>query len=281
MSGAKVTDARVTLARPDLARAELEGVIRAGRFVDAEPRQVSAPLAAIRKAPDAGAELLDQALFGERMDIAEVTGDFAWAQARRDGYVGFVATAELGEVGALPTHRISAPATFAFAEPRVQARPFGPLSMNTLVAVEEESGPYARCAGAGWIARRHLAPIGVVETDFVAVAEQFVGVPYLWGGRATAGLDCSGLVLQALYACGRACPRDTDQQAALGTAADPAALRRGDLVFWRGHVGVMLDGERLLHANAHHMAVGVEPLAEAVARIGATPTGQPTAYRRP
>jgi len=273
-------DTRVTLARPDLARVELEGVVKADRFAAATPRRVTAPLAAIRKAADAGAEQLDQLIFGELFDVLESAGGFAWGQARRDGYVGYVDEAALGEVGPPPTHWVSALRAYAFAEPSVRARAFGPLSMNALVAVEEESGAYARAAGAGWIARRHLAPIGIVEDDYTAVAERYLRVPYLWGGRGASGLDCSGLVLQALYACGRACPRDTDQQARLGADADPAALRRGDLVFWRGHVGIMLDATRLMHANANHMAVDVEPLAEAIARIGATPTGQPTAYRR-
>ena len=108
------------------------------------------------------------------------------------------------------------------------------------------------------------------ETDFVAVAERFLGTPYLWGGKTALGLDCSGLVQVALTACGVSCPRDSDmQEEALGTAvaADPSALLRGDLIFWKGHVAIVRGPDSLLHANAHHMAVAIEPVAQAVARI--------------
>ena len=273
-------DRRITLARPDLARQELEGVVRAAQFAAARALVVTAANAAIRAAPDAASEQVDQLLFGEGFDVIEAQGAFVWGQARRDGYVGFVAAAALGAPGEAPTHWISALRSFAFAEPKVRAASFGPLSMNALVTVEGVEGAWSRAAGAGWIASRHLTPIGVVLDDFVAVAEQYLGTPYLWGGRDSLGLDCSGLLQQAFYACGRTGPRDTDMQQKLGVAADPAALARGDLVFWKGHMGVMLDSARLLHANAHHMAVAIEPLAEAVARIEAAGVGPPTGYRR-
>ena len=119
-----------------------------------------------------------------------------------------------------------------------------------------------------WVVREHLTSLGTWARDPAAVAERFLGVPYLWGGRDSLGLDCSGLVQQAFYAVGRACPRDTDQQlAAFAQPAERAALQRGDLVFWKGHVGMMLDAQRLIHANAHHMAVAIEPVETALERI--------------
>ncbi|HWA62624.1 MAG TPA: NlpC/P60 family protein [Caulobacteraceae bacterium] len=268
-------DARLTLARPDLARVELEGVVRAEAFAQTEARQVVVPVAPLRRAPDAAAEQDDQLLFGELFDVLEMNDGFAWGQARRDGYVGFVAEAALGERGAVATHRVRALRTYAFATPEIRAPAFGPLSMNALVSVEEERGAFAHVAGTGWIPRTHLATFHEFESDPVAVAERFLGAPYLWGGRDSLGIDCSGLVQQALYACGLACPRDNDQQAALGADVAPERLARGDLVFWTDHVGLMADAERLLHANAHRMAVTVEPLADAIARAG-----PPTSYRR-
>jgi cell wall-associated NlpC family hydrolase len=152
--------------------------------------------------------------------------------------------------------------------------------LNSLLAVEAREGRFAKVEGAGWFPDIHLTPIGIFEPDPVAVAERHLGAPYLWGGRESVGLDCSGLVQQALFACGLGCPRDTDQQEGLGRPADLADLRRGDLVFWTGHVALALDGVRVLHANAHHMAVVAEPLSEVVARIAAAGGGPPVACRR-
>jgi cell wall-associated NlpC family hydrolase len=166
--------------------------------------------------------------------------------------------------------------TFAFSEPSIKSTPVAAYSLNALVTPTASEGRFVKDASGGWFINAHLSRIGDFDDEPVAVAERFVGVPYLWGGNDSLGLDCSGLVQQAMRACGKACPRDSDQQQALGAAADPLALRRGDLVFWTGHVGMMLDRERLIHANAFHMQVSIEPLAEAVARAG-----EPNAYRRP
>lgn len=275
-----MSDPRTILARADLAAADLEGRVRAARFSATTPMTCAAPTAAIRRAPDSAGEQMDQLLFGERFEVLEETGGWAWGQARRDGYVGFVERAALGPAGPAPTHRVSALRAYAFSEPSIKSRPLGLYSINALVRLGEREGRFAKVSHGGWFVESQLAEIGAVETDPAAVAERFLGAAYQWGGRESMGLDCSGLVQQALFACGRACPRDTDQQAQMGAAIEANALTRGDLVFWRGHVGMMLDAERLIHANAHHMAVALEPLAEAIARISAAGSGEPTGYRR-
>ncbi len=273
-------DLRVTPLRPDIASRALEGLVPAPAYVDPRPMRVAAPAAGVHALADLSSEQQDQVLFGEVFEVLREEGGFAWGQARRDGYVGHVPLSALAAPGPAATHRVSAIRTYAFAEPSIKARASGPYSLNALVAEEAREGRFVKGAGAGWFVAEHLAPIGVFETDPVAVAERFLGAAYLWGGRESLGLDCSGLVQQAQLACGRACPRDTDQQQLLGQPVEPQDLARGDLVFWRGHVAIMLDDQRIIHANAHHMAVAVEPFAEAVARIAAGATGEPVAYRR-
>jgi cell wall-associated NlpC family hydrolase len=238
------------------------------------------PSAAIRAAPSVEAEQVDQLLFGEVFDVLEFEEGFAWGQAARDGYVGWVEAAGLSGRPLEPTHWVTALRTFGYTAPSIKAPPRGPFSLNALVTVTESNGPFCLAEGGGWIPARHLAPIGAAFADPVEVAERFIGTPYLWGGRDSVGIDCSGLVQQARYAAGLACPRDTDLQETLGEAASREALNRGDLVFWRGHVGLMLDGARLLHANAFHMAVAIEPLDEAIERIAGAGGGAPTAFRR-
>jgi cell wall-associated NlpC family hydrolase len=278
-------DMRVTAFRDGIASRSLEGVVRAEVYLDPKTMTCAVPATGLHRSPDAASEQLDQLLFGETFEAIEEEGAWFWGQARRDGYVGFVAAAALAPLTADPvhrgpTHRIAAIRTYAFAEPSIKSRASGPYSINALVSVEREEGRLSKVAGAGWMTSDHLAPVGLFETDLAAVAERFLGAPYLWGGRESLGLDCSGLVQQALFACSLACPRDTDQQAGLGRPIAREAFGRGDLVFWDGHVAIGLDETRIVHANGHHMMVAIEPLDVAIARIEAAGVGPPTAFRR-
>ncbi|HEY1928402.1 MAG TPA: NlpC/P60 family protein [Caulobacteraceae bacterium] len=277
-------DPRLTLARADLASVELEGTVRAARFAEPKRMRLTAPSTPLRSARDSRAEQVDQVLFGEPFDVLDADGAFAWGQAVRDGYVGWVDASSLApsaeEEEETPTHWVTALRTFAFASPSIKSPAFGPLSLNALVRVTGEQGEMALAEGAGWIPQGHLTPIGAGFAEPAATAERFLGTPYLWGGRDSVGIDCSGLIQQALYAGGLACPRDSDLQARLGAPVERGNLARADLVFWRGHVGMMLDKTRLIHANAWHMAVEIEPLAEAVERISRRGGGEPTAFRR-
>lgn len=272
---------RLTLARADLASSELEGLVRAERYARPTRLRCATPATPIRRQADLAGEQLDQLLHGELFDVLEETDGWAWGQARRDGYVGFVERSALAEPGHRPTHRVAAPRAYGFASPDVRAPALGPLSINSLLTISTRREQFVMARGFGWVFEHQLAPVGWFETDYVAVAERFVGAGYLWGGRESQGVDCSGLLQQAMFACGRSCPRDTDLQQALGAPVEASALRRGDLVFWRGHVAIMLDQLRIVHANGHHAAVVVEPLAEAIARIEAAGAGRPVAYRRP
>lgn len=274
-------DRRTTLIHDGVAARVLEGVVPASAYVDPAAMQVSAPAAPLRRHPDDDTEQESRLLFGERFDVLLEKDGYAFGQAARDGYVGWVPAETLSGPPLAPTHRVKVLRTYAFGQANIKTTPVGLYSLNALVTVEETDGRFARAARSGWFTAEHLAPIGAgFETDPATVALRFLGAPYLWGGRESLGLDCSGLVQQALNACGVACPRDTDMQAKIGQAVDPADLARGDLVFWKGHVGMMIDAEQMVHANGHHMATVVEPLSGAIARIEAAGYGPPTAYRR-
>lgn len=274
-----MTDLRVLPRRGGLAARRLEGLVEAGRYVDPTPMQAVRPATGLHVSTAPGAEQVDQLLAGERFEVLAIEGDLALGQARRDGYVGYVAAEALAPAGPSPTHRLAVRLSYAFAEPDIKAPATGPFSMNALMTPGEAVGGFSRTEH-GWMRTSHFAPLGVFETDPAAVAERFLGAAYRWGGREGSGLDCSGLVQQALFACGRACPRDSDLQEGLGQATAPEDLARNDLVFWTGHVAMMLDEARIVHANGFHMAVAIEPLAEAMARIEAAGAGRPVAYRR-
>lgn len=270
---------RLVAARPDLAAAHLRGEVAAQRYASGVRRTVTTPLADLTLTPDPSAGRATQLLYGEGFVVYETRPDgLAWGQAVRDGYVGYVAAAALGP--ARPGgQRVTALASHIYPRPDLKARPQAELPFLAEVQATGTTGAFAKLRGGGFVPRAHLEP---VAGDAAAQAERFAGAPYLWGGRSARGLDCSALVQLALVAAGVSAPRDSDMQAAmLGAPVAPdAALLRGDLVFWKGHVGVLRDAETLIHANAHHMAVAIEPLAKAAARIVASGGGSVTARRR-
>ncbi len=265
-------DPRRHAYREDLADKRLEGRVEAARFVTGELRRVRRASIALRKEPNARVGFETELLFGETVAVYDRADGWAWVQAERDKYVGYVPADALEEIEAAATHRVSAIGTFLYGSADIKSPPLMHLSINTPLTVAETEGRFCRLATGGYVMARHVVAQSKVARDFVDVAERLIGVPYLWGGRTRIGVDCSGLVQLAMEAAGLACPRDSDMQAEevganLLVPDSLDGLVRGDLVFWPGHVGIMVDGVMLLHANAHHMAVVVEPLPVAVTRI--------------
>ncbi|MCC5976695.1 MAG: C40 family peptidase [Salinarimonas sp.] len=290
MSDSRDFDPRLTPARADLAAAHLRGRIDAPRYAEGALMRVVATYAALRREPRSDSPLDTQLLAGEAFIVyATDENGFAWGQSVADGYVGYVARDDLDPQAREPTHRVTALRSPLYPGPSLKLPTERFLSLNARVQVIAVEGAYARidCGahGGGYVHTAHIAPLDTLEPDPVLVAERFLHVPYLWGGRTSLGLDCSALVQLALAAAGLYAPRDSDmQEEQLGEALPVddtlTHLARGDLVFWKGHVGIMCDGQTLLHANGHHMATAREPLAQARARIAEKSFGPITGIRR-
>jgi cell wall-associated NlpC family hydrolase len=265
-------DPRLNPFRPEIAAKYLQGQVEAKRFVEGTRHQVIEPVAALRRAPSHDARLDSEALLGERIMIYETNADgWAWGQLETDGYVGWLSANALGPSGPAPTHKVASVRAIVFPGPDIRMPPIAALPMGAHLTVVRQDERFAVTASGWHVPEAYVAPIRARQSEFVAVAEQFLGTPYLWGGKTSLGLDCSGLVQVSLQAARIACPRDSDmQELSLGKLSSLASLRRGDLVFWKGHVAIARDPETLIHANAHHMMVAIEPASEAIARINAT-----------
>ena len=265
-------DRRLNAYRDDLADSRLKGKVEAARFADGRDRRVTRGVAPLRKAAAPGTQLVSELLFGERVRVFEEKDGAAWVQNETDGYVGYTDSEALAADRHAPTHTVAAILSCLYPEPAIRAPSLGILPMGAGVAVSGTKGRYAELATGGWVPLQHLAEAQSFESDFVAVALRLTGLPYVWGGRSALGLDCSALVQLALARCGVSAPRDSDLQAAgLGTAVafdgDASALRRGDIVFWKGHVGIFIAPDRFLHANARDMAVASAPFADVMRYI--------------
>jgi cell wall-associated NlpC family hydrolase len=264
-------DSRIHPFRPEIAADYLKGQVESARFVEGVRHEVIEPIAALRRAPSHEARLDTQALLGETVIVYETTDEgWAWGQLETDGYVGWLSANALGAPGPAATHKVSVPRTLAFPGPDIKLAPTVALPMGARLAIARQDERFAIAANGWHLPIGHISPLKARQSDFIAVAEEFLHTPYLWGGKTSLGIDCSGLVQVALHAAGHACPRDSDmQEMAVGKLSSLGELRRGDLVFWKGHVAIARDGETLLHANAHAVAVATEPVAEALARIKA------------
>ena len=282
-------DKRLHAFRPDLADAKLKGEVSADRFVTGHQARIVAPVADMLREPRPDAGLNTQLLRGDDVTVFDEAEGWAWVQGDRDGYVGYVSGGFLGPRDAALTHVVSAPRSFIYPGSDLRFPRLGELSLGSSVTIrdfaETRGTRYALLSTGEAMIAGHLRPVGEVSDDYVAVAEMLLMTPYLWGGSSAFGIDCSGLVQLAMRMAGRGVLRDSDMQAAtVGEPIEPgegySALRRGDLVFWKGHVAIMTDERTMIHANGHTMLVSREGLVEAIDRIGYL-YGGPTGFRRP
>lgn len=270
-------DQREWFAGPDVVELALAGEIGAVRYVEPRPLTCIQPRVTLRRLPDATAEAVSELLLGEGFEIAEVKGEWALGRCLADRYIGWAPLAALALPGPAPTHRVTARRAPVFADASIKAAVRHELPFGARLAGQVE-GNFLALASGGFVHRRHVEG---GPADRFAAAALFMGAPYLWGGRTPDGVDCSGLVQAALAVEGIALKRDTDLQVTQGEAVKFAAREAGDLVFFPGHVGLLVDADTLLHANAHWMAVVAEPLADVIERLKAGGVVEPvTGVRR-
>lgn len=242
------------------------------------PAQISSPVVDLCRQPDGPRDR--QLLLGAHVTVLAEDSGWSYVQATRDGYCGYVKTTALGEASP-PTHKIIAPASHAYTRADMKSPDRMRISFGAQITAISDSGKFVETSH-GFIPRQHLSAIDQTETDPAAIAALFIGTPYLWGGNSRDGIDCSGLVQAACHACGIDCAGDSDMQAdSLGKELPTGTeFRRNDLLFWKGHIALVTGPDTMIHANAFHMAVTVEPIKTAIARTENQGGGPTTTHRR-
>lgn len=262
----KALDKRINAYRDDIADIALKGKVSAGEYVSAEKYQIAKGLTALYGAADETTPQTSQLLYGEYFNVFELSGNWAWGQSLKDGYVGYCALSDLTPDLHIPTHHVSALSSHIFPKPNIRSHPIDIVHMMSDVSVidEKQENGFVQLADGNWIYATHISKD--VGTDPVSEALKFLYTPYLWGGRTNAGIDCSGLIQIAYASIGVAIARDADQQEKLiGTILEEDQIPgHGDIAFFPGHVGIMLDDMHMLHANAHHMRVSIDPLKDVI-----------------
>jgi hypothetical protein len=290
MDDAEALDPRLNAFRPELADARLRGRVESQVFAEGSLMRVLANAAPLKRSPDMEAPLDSEVVRGEVVRVFGDTSDgWSFGQCQADSYVGFIPTQVLGGLEPQPTHRVTALCTFLSPAADLKLPPRGPLVIGSQIAVEGETrtrGTLYRLlyGGEGAVVDVDVEPIDTpLPTDFVEMAERFVNTPYLWGGRTSLGVDCSGFVQLSLALTGRSAPRDTDLQAKmLGRPVDGGVdgqLERGDIAIWPGHALIVRDRDSVIHSSGQHMRVLIEPMRDALARLRAA-VGAPIGVRR-
>ena len=271
-----MSDPREFPANGRVAHEALIGRIDHPNFVPATDMQVTAARTPLAQAP--GGARHRELIFGQTFKVLEIHRGHAFGFVGNGGYCGYVDADDL-TAPSPASHRVSAVRTFAMPAPDLKAgAPVLNLSFGSVVTVGAVADDWSRIGPDQWVPSVHLTPADRLASDPVAVVRLFLGTPYRWGGNSAFGIDCSGLVQIVAHAIGVACPGDSDQQArAFGVdRSQEAPAAPGDLIFWKGHLAIALDDQRLIHANAHHMAVAEEGIAAAIARISAQGGGPVT-----
>jgi cell wall-associated NlpC family hydrolase len=198
-------------------------------------------------------------LRGEIFMVEEEKNGWCKGRCAHDNYPGYIESKYLTKAVTPSTHVVTAAQSHVYQDPTMKSAKLETLGFGSLLAIVGEKEGWAKINGGGWIFQKHLTPTDKLEKDMIATAKKFLEVPYYWGGRSGFGIDCSGLMQACFARAGISIPRDTDvQEASVGNAAEKP--QKGDIVFFPGHVGLMVDDQNIIHANAFHMKVTVEPL---------------------
>ncbi|MEH6630537.1 MAG: NlpC/P60 family protein [Halopseudomonas aestusnigri] len=261
-------DPRLHPIRDDLTAEYLREKVTCNKYSQGQAAQVIVGKSSLRRSPEDGSPLDSELLFGEKLTVYDERNGWAWVQNAKDSYVGYIHSADISKEIRPTTHRIQALRTYVFPKPDMKCPPIDLLSIESAISIVQIEGNYSQIQGGGWVYSAHIMSQDIAATDHVSIARRFLGTPYLWGGKTSVGIDCSGLIQVSLSACGITAQRDASmQEKTLGIPVNSEQTTEGDLIYWSGHVAIALDNKMAIHATANSMDVMIEPIAHITERV--------------
>ena len=271
-------DSRLVPANETVGWKGAEPKCNAPNLVEGSVMTVKDSCATIFSSPDGSR--MRQLVYGSRFRVLEEKNNFSFGFSELDGYVGYIRSSSLLKEDENCTHWVSALGSHIYSKPDIKDSYFRSLSFGSRLAIESITGDFYEIVDGGYVPKAHLKKLGKFYSDPTNVAKKFLGVPYLWGGNSCWGIDCSGLVQAALVSCSINCPGDSDQQEKVfSPVKDRSSFTKNDLMFWKGHVAIIINSSSLIHANANSMSVAIEPILKVIERIKSNTGSDFSLYR--
>ena len=226
------------------------------------------PLSDIYKKPDVVSEVTSQILYGEKFKIISKNKSWIKIKVLYDNYIGYIKNKDYTK-DHKPTHKIFILKANIYNKQKNKTKYFLPFASR--ISMIQESKKFIEFEKNKWIKKSDVKNINHIEKDYLKVLKFFLKTKYVWGGKTYRGIDCSAILQLFFYYNNKFYPRDTKDQIKYSTKKSKSEIfKKGDIIFWKGHVAICINAKKLIHAYGPEKKVLIMNIAETINRIQRT-----------